>query len=141
MKKRIKIKPSLLWLNITSFSFTTILHGNTHKEFSEQTSFTLAFNLIPLQMARILAYKAMDINNFDNIRRRLTSLSKTSSRSPSISSTTLSILYYKKMEINNDLLDKEFTESVDSSQLSYKNNSGKGIHASEATDNSSTRNQ
>ena len=92
-------------------------------------------------MARILAYKAMDINNFDNIRRRLTSLSKTSSRSPSISSTTLSILYYKKMEINNDLLDKEFTESVDSSQLSYKNNSGKGIHASEATDNSSTRNQ
>jgi len=92
-------------------------------------------------MARILAYKAMDINNFDNIRRRLTSLSKTSSRSPSISSTTLSILYYKKMEINNDLLDKEFIESVDSSQLSYKNNSGKGIHASETTDNSSTRNQ
>ena len=66
-------------------------------------------------MARIPAYKAMNINNFDNIRRRLTSLSKTSSRSPSISSTTLSILYYKKMEINNDLLDKKFTEPVDSS--------------------------
>jgi len=66
-------------------------------------------------MTRIPAYKAIDINNFDNIRRRLTSLSKTSSRSPSISSTTLSILYYKKMEINNDLLDKKFTEPVDSS--------------------------
>ena len=64
-------------------------------------------------MARIPAYKAMNINNFDNIRRRLTSLSKTSSRSPSISSTTLSILYHKKIEINNDLLDKEFTEPVE----------------------------
>jgi len=73
-------------------------------------------------MARILVYEAIDIDNFDNIRKRLTSPSKTSFRSSSISSTTFSILYHKKIEINNDLLDKKFTEPVNSSQLSYISN-------------------
>ena len=73
-------------------------------------------------MARILVYEAIDIDNFDNIRRRLTSPSKTSFRSSSISSTTFSILYHKKIEINNNLLDKKFTEPVNSSQLSYISN-------------------
>jgi len=62
-------------------------------------------------MARTLAYKAMDI---DNIRERSTSPSKMSSKSPLISSTTSSIPYHKKMEINNDFPDKKFTEPVDS---------------------------
>ena len=92
-------------------------------------------------MVRIPAYKAININNFNNIRERSNFPSKISSRSPLISSTTLSIPYYEKMEINNDLPDKEFTEPVNSSQLLYKNNSGEDIPISEATDNSSTRNQ
>ena len=89
--------------------------------------FTLAFNLTSSQIAKTPASKAIDINNFDNIRRRSTSPSKTSSRSPSISSTTSSISYHKKIEINNDLPDKEFTESVD-------------ISISKTTDNSFNRN-
>ena len=74
------------------------------------------------------AYKTMNINNFNNIRRRSTSPSKTSSRSSLISFTTLSILYHKKIEINNNLLDEKFTEPVDSSQISYKEDSGPKEH-------------
>jgi len=91
-------------------------------------------------MARTLAYEAIDINNFNNIRERSTSPSKMSSKSPSISSTTSSIPYHEKMEINNDLPDEKFTEPVNSFQLSYKNNSREGITVSEMTDNSSTKN-
>ena len=92
-------------------------------------------------MVRIPAYKAININNFNNIRERSNFPSKMSSRSPLISSTTLSIPYYEKMEINNDLPDKEFTEPVNSSQLLYKDNSREDISVSKVTDNSSTRNQ
>jgi len=92
-------------------------------------------------MARILAYEAMDINNFNNIREKSTSPSKMSSKNLSISSTTSSIPYHEKMEINNDLPDEKFTEPVDSFQLSYKNNSREGIPVSEVTNNSFTRNQ
>jgi len=43
------------------------------------------------------------------------------------------------MEINNDLPDKEFTGPVNSSQLSYKDNSREDIPISEMTDNSFIR--
>jgi len=45
------------------------------------------------------------------------------------------------MEINNNLPDKEFIEPVNSSQLSYKDNSEEDIPVSKVIDNSSTRNQ
>ena len=92
-------------------------------------------------MARTLAYKTIDINNFNNIRRRSTSPSKISSRSFLISSTTSSILYHKKIKINNDLPNEKLTEPVNSSQLLYKDNSREDISVSKVTDNSSTRNQ
>ena len=92
-------------------------------------------------MARTLAYKTIDINNFNNIRRRSTSPSKISSRSFLIFSTTSSILYHKKIKINNDLPNEKLTEPVNSSQLLYKDNSREDISVSKVTDNSSTRNQ
>jgi len=111
------------------------------RDLANKYSFTSAFNPIPSQIARTPAHKAMDINNFDDIRERLTSSSKKSFKSPSISSTTSSIPYHEKIEINNNLPDKEFTEPVNSSRLSYKDNSREGIPVSEATDISSTKNQ
>ena len=108
------------------------------RDLANKHSFTSAFNSTSSQIARTLAYKVINIDNFNNIRGRSTSPSKIS---PSISSTTSSILYYKKMEINNNLPDKKFTEPVDSFQLPYKNNSEEDIPISEATDNSSNRNQ
>ncbi len=87
-------------------------------------------------MARTPVSKIMNIDNYDDIRGRSTSPSKTSSRSPSISSTTSFIPYYKKIEINNNLLDKEFTEPVNSFQLLYNDNNRKDIPISEVTDNS-----
>ena len=57
----------------------------------------------------------MNIKNNDNIRKRLTSPSKESSKSNPILSTALSISYHIRIEINNNLLDKEFTEPINSS--------------------------
>ena len=84
------------------------------RDLENEHLFTLAFNLITSQIARTLAYEAIDIDNFNNIRERSASPSKMSSKSPSISSTTSSIPYHEKMEINNDLPDEKFTEPVDS---------------------------
>ena len=66
--------------------------------------FTLAFNLIPLQIARLPANMAIDVNNYNDIREKLTFPSKVSLRSTSVTSNASSILYYEKMKINNDLL-------------------------------------
>ena len=109
------------------------------REVVNKHPFTLAFNLISLQMARILAYKAIDVDNYNDIRGRTTS-SKLSSRSTSITSNTLSIPYYEKIEINNNLPDKKSIDPVDSFQLSYQDNNREGISISGVTDNSFTRN-
>lgn len=77
--------------------------------------FTTTVNLIPIQIAKKLAQDAMNIENNDNIRKRLTSPSKESSKSNPILSTALSISYHIRIEINNNLLDKEFTEPINSS--------------------------
>jgi len=37
-----------------------------------------------------------------------------------VTSNAFSILYYERMETNNNLLDKEIRNPIDSSQLSYK---------------------
>ena len=110
------------------------------REVVNKHPFTSAFSSIPLQMARIPAYEAIDVNNYDNVRERTTSPSIPSSRSTSVTSNASSIPYHEKMEINNNLPDKEIIDSIDSSQLSYQDNNGEDITVSEATDNSSTRN-
>jgi len=67
----------------------------------------------------------MDINdcnvdNYDNVRRQ-TSHRKANSRTVSMSSSEASKPYHAKMEQLNDLTDKEFSDPIDSSQLSYNN--------------------
>ena len=79
-------------------------------------------------MVHFLANSAMDINkypvnNFDNTRRINPLSSNVSSRSFSIVSKTSTILYYERMVINNNTPDKESREPIDSSQLSYEDNS------------------
>jgi len=69
---------------------------------------------IPVHISKVLASKEMDINLNNNIRRRPTFLCKTSSRSSSISSMVSLILYYERMKINNNILDKDVVESVNS---------------------------
>ena len=88
---------------------------------------TSAFSSTTLQMDCLPASSAMDIdfnknvNNFDNVRGRSPSPSRVTSRSTSVISKTSSIPYHERMEIQNDFLEEEFREPIDSSQLSYDN--------------------
>jgi len=62
----------------------------------------------------------MDIDiNCDIIRGRSALSSKASSRNSSVFSSTSSASYHKYIELNNNLLDIEFPEPINSSQLSY----------------------
>ena len=80
----------------------------------------------------LLADLAIDINdyrnidNYDDIREKtsLTS-SKVSLRNVSVVSKASSIAYHKRMEIQNELPDKDFVEPIDNSQLLYNNKSTK----------------
>ena len=101
---------------------------------------TSTFNSKLSQIDRIPANVAIDINS-DIIRERSNSSSSISSRSTSIVSKVLSISYYKMIEINNSLPDKEFVNLIDSSQLSYKDNDGAGNLVRKTTDTGSIRNQ
>ena len=85
-----------------------------NKYFSTET-----FNSIPIQMAKAPAYETIDINSNDDVKERTTSLENSSFRSYSVSSMASSVPYHKRMEINNNLLDKEAIEPINSSQLSY----------------------
>ena len=73
------------------------------------------------------ASSAMDIDfnknvdNFDNVRGRSPSPSRVTSRSTSVISKTSSIPYHERMEIQDDFLEEEFRELIDSSQLLYDN--------------------
>ena len=91
-------------------------------------------------MARIPADVAMDINNYNDIRERLTSPSKVSSRSALVTSNTSSIPYHKKIEMNNNLPDKELGDLFNRFQLLYKDGNGEGNSVRKAADNGSTRN-
>ena len=90
-------------------------------------------------MAKIPADVVIDVND-DNIRERLFLPSKVSLRSTSVTSNTSSIPYYEKIEINNDLLDKEVRDLVDSSQLSYKDDNEEDNHVRKVANNGPTRN-
>jgi len=56
-------------------------------------------------MANLLFYMDMNVN-CNIIREKLTSWSKTNLREPLVISNMSTILYYKRMEINNNFLDK-----------------------------------
>jgi len=88
---------------------------------------TSTFNLKLSQIDRIPANVAIDVNS-DIIRRRI------NSRSTSIVSKASSIPYHKRMEINNDLPDKEFIDSINSFQLSYKGDDKVGNLVRKVTD-------
>ena len=90
-------------------------------------------------MAKIPADVMIDIDD-DNIRGRSFLPSKVSSRSTLVTSNASSIPYYEKMEINNDLLDKEVRDPVDSSQLLYKDDNEEGNPVRKAANNGPTRN-
>ena len=85
----------------------------------QQFSFSLAFINSTSQMAQFsilsLVININDVDNFNNVRERSPSFSKVISRSPSVSLSTSSIPYYERMVINNDLLDEELKEPIDSS--------------------------
>ena len=87
-----------------------------------------AFTSTASQIDYLLAGLAIDINttkkvnNYDNARERSSSSSFVSSRSTSVESKASSIPYYKRIVIQNDLLDEEFKEPIDCSQLPYNNN-------------------
>jgi len=57
--------------------------------------------------------------NTDIIREKSTSYSKVSSRESSTHLTASSTLYHQRMEIQNNFLDEDIQEPIDSSQLSY----------------------
>jgi len=73
------------------------------------------------------------VNSYDNVRKRTHSPSNVSTKSVSVVSQASSLLYHKRMVINNNLSDKEIMESIDSSQLSYSSDSQERNHDSVTT--------
>ena len=100
---------------------------------------TLAPIFTTLHIAYIPASEMIDMDNFNNIRGILHSSSKASSRSTSISSSISSQSYHERIVINNNLSNKNLREPINSSQLSYKDNSEERGLVSKATDYGSTR--
>ena len=74
----------------------------------------ITFNLNLSQMDRILVNVVIDVNS-NIIRERSNSPSSTSSKSASIVSKASSMLYHKRIKINNDFLDKEFVNLINNS--------------------------
>jgi len=108
------------------------------RELANKHLFTSAISITPLSMTQIPSNMKMDID-YDSIKKRSALLSKNSLRIFSISSSTLFVLYYQYMEINNDLPDIESQEPIDSSQLSYKENVEVGSSVSKTADNLSPK--
>ena len=75
---------------------------------------TSTFNSKLSQMNRIFINVAMDIDS-NIIRGRSVFPSSKSSRSTSIISKASSMLYHKRIEINNNLPDEEFVNPINSS--------------------------
>ena len=80
-----------------------------------------------------MAIDVNNINNSNNIRRSPSS-SKVTSRSPSIFSSVSSIPYYERIVINNNFPNEDFKKPINSSQLSYKDDSQKRDYVSKMTD-------
>ena len=79
----------------------------------------------------------MDVSIDSILKGRSNLPSKSNSRSSSVFSNTFSILYYEQIEINNNKSEEDIKKPVDSSQLSYKNDTNKGKSISRVADISS----
>ena len=91
---------------------------------------TSTFDLQPQQMAKIPS-------NMDIIRGRLTSSSKLSLRELSTHSNASLVPYHEKIEAQNNILDEEIQEPIDSFQLFYTSlNEQRERSVSKAADNS-----
>ena len=76
----------------------------------------------------------------DDIRERSPLSSKPSSRNLSVSSSTSLRPYYKYIKLNNDLPNINLWEPIDSSQLSYKNNTRNEKLVSKVANSNSIKN-
>ena len=88
-----------------------------NKQFSNSSA-----NTFHSTMAHFPSNMDMDVNCDNIIRGRSALPSKANSRSSSIFSSTSSAPYYECMELNNNILDVNIRDPINSSQLSYKNN-------------------
>ena len=73
-------------------------------------------------MAQFPSSLNIDIDIDTIIREKSNLSSKANLRSSSIFSSTSSAPYYECMELNNNILDVNIRDPINSSQLSYKNN-------------------
>ena len=126
-----KLLESLFLSFLSPSCIVVLIEELVNKYFSTNT-----FNLIPIQMAKAPAYKTINVDSNNDIRERTTSPSNSSSRSYLVFSTASSTLYHKRIDINNNLLDEETTELIDSSHLSYAESNKQGKSVSRVTDNS-----
>ena len=109
------------------------------RELANKLFSTTAINIQPLQIAQFPSNMDMDINT-NIIRGRSTSFSKVSSKKSSTHSTVSSTLYHQRMEIQNNFLDEDIQEPINSFQLSYvSNNKQTDKLVRLATDNSSQK--
>ena len=98
---------------------------------------TSATSSQPFTMANLPSNMDMDVD-IDIIRGRSASSNRNSSRESSILSNALSSSYHERMEMQNNLLDENVQNPIDSPQLSYMLNVEKvGNLVSKTTDNSS----
>jgi len=100
---------------------------------------TSALSLKPLLMANLLSEMDMDIN-CKITRGRSTSSSKASLRNSLVISSVSSILYHKRMEINNNLPDEDLIDLIDSFQLLYKDDVRESNLVRKAVNNNPTKN-
>ena len=78
--------------------------------------------------------------DMDNIRERFSLSSKTNSRNLLISLGTSLKLYHEHMKLNNNLPDIDIWEPINSSQLSYKDNTVDEKPVSKTANSNSTEN-
>ena len=83
------------------------------RELANKLFFTSAINLQSFQMTQFPSNMDMDIN-INIIRERSTSSSKISSKELSTHSTASSTLYHQRIEIQNNFLDEDVQEPIDS---------------------------
>jgi len=115
-----------------SFSHIIILYGSTYKRISEYTNSKFCSQY---KTNSVSIYTSQYGNRCQQQlhQRKVQLSSKVSLRSTLVFSAVSSIPYYERMEIKNDLPNKDIVDSIDSSQLLYKNNNNIGNFVSKIT--------
>ena len=85
-------------------------------------------------MTHTPASVTINIDDINSFRERSNSPSKASFRSSSVLSKASSISYFERMEIKNNLSEKNLVKPINSSQLSYNDNNSKDNFVSRMTD-------